>query len=303
MRFHARQRGNRGRCFRPFEVHNGVCESLHFLDFGGIVTGREQRFGWLYWDHTVEETRRGASLGAWRAYMRRVYQRLVRNWLSRRSGRGLKTDLFEEAITPHHLLPDLGPSSIGVDCSPAVVRAARERLAAMGEPYLLLVGDLRWLPLQSRSVMRILAGSSLDHFPDKADIAVSLAELARVLAPGGTLVITFDNPHNPIIWLRNRLPFACLNRLRLVPYYVGATYNRAEARAQLKALGLVVTHMTAVAHAPRAPVIWLVALVERLGWTPLETLVARILDGFERLQHYPTRYWTGYYLAFRAEKC
>ena len=268
----------------------------------GTVT-KSPLFGQRYWDQVVEEARRGTSLGAWRAYMRRVYQRLVRDWLPRRSGRGLKTDLFEEAVTPHHLLPDLGPGSIGVDGSPAVVRAAQRRLAAAGGPYLLVVGDLRRLPLRSGSVMRILAGSSLDHFADKADIAVSLAELTRVLAPGGTLVVTFDNPHNPIVWLRNHLPFTWLNRLRLVPYYVGATYNRAEARAQLEALGLVVTHVTAVAHAPRAPAIWLVALVERLGWTLLGTPVARILNGFERLERCPTRYWTGYYLAFRAEKC
>jgi len=264
---------------------------------------REQRFGCLYWDHIFEETRRGTSLGTWRAYMRRIYRRLVQDWLPAASlGRGLKTDLFEEAVTPYHLLPELGPGSIGVDCSPAVVRAAQEQLAAREEAYLLVVGDLRRLPLRSESVMRILAGSSLDHFSDKTDIAVSLAELTRVLAPGGTLVVTFDNPHNPIVWLRNRLPFAWLNRLHLVPYYVGATYNCTEARHRLEALGLAVTDVTAVAHVPRAPAIWLVAAAERLGWRWLDTLLMQIFNGFEAMEYWPTRYRTGYYLAIRAEK-
>ncbi|MBI4532216.1 MAG: GNAT family N-acetyltransferase [Candidatus Latescibacteria bacterium] len=278
--------------------------SVRLRGLGPIgVIGREQRFDRLYWDHVVEEIRRGVSLCVWRAYMRRVYQRLVWDWLpAPEVGRGLKTDLFEEAVTSHHLLPDLGPGSVGVDSSLTVVRAARKRLGGAGEPCLFIVGDLRRLPLRSGCVMRILAGSSLDHFPERRDIAVSLAELARVLAAGGTLVITFDNPHNPIVWLRNWLPFAWLNRLRLVPYYVGATYGRTEARAQLEAFGLVVTNEGTVAHTPRAPAIWLVALVERLRWGRLETLMARILDGFETLERWPTRYRTGYYLTLRAEK-
>jgi SAM-dependent methyltransferase len=267
------------------------------------VIQRNQCFGRSYWDHIVEETRCGAPIDAWRAYMRQVYKCLIQDWLpAAATGRGLKTDLFEEAVTPHHLLPDLGPGSIGVDGSPAVVRAAGERLTAEGELHLLVVGDLRRIPLRSGSVMRILAGSSLDHFLNKVDIATSLAELARVLAPGGTLVVTFDNPHNPVVWLRNHLPFTWLNRLRLVPYYVGPTYNRTEARHRLEALGLTVTDVTAVVHVPRAPAIWLVAVAECLGWALLEALVARIFDGFESLERWPTRYRTGYYLAFRVEK-
>ncbi len=235
--------------------------------------------------------------------MRRVYLRLMGNWLPAAGvGRGLKTDLHEEAITPHHLLLDLGPRSVGIDCSLAVVRSARERLAASGGQHLFVVGDLRCLPLRSGSMQCILSGSSLDHFPNKTDIATSVAELGRVLAPGGTLVVTFDNPHNPVVWLRNHLPFDWLHRLRLVPYYVGETYSRREAHSQLTAAGLTVTEVTAVSHAPRAPAIWLVKLVERIGWRLLEPLTARILDSFEVLESWPTRYQTGYYLALRAHK-
>src|SRR5262249_4303394 len=216
--------------------------------------------------------------------------------------RGLKTDLFEEAVSCHHVLDALGPGSIGIDCSLAIVRAARERLRRAGDRHLFVVADLRAIPLRASAVGHILAGSSLDHFPAKADIAVSLTELARVLSPGGTLVVTFDNPHNPIVWLRNRLPFAWLNRCGLVPYYVGATYGRAEGRARLEALGFAVTDVTAVAHAVRAPVIWCVALAERLNAPRLRRRIARILEAFERFERWPTRYRTGYYLAFRAQK-
>lgn len=260
-------------------------------------------YGSQYWDQVLTETCRAAPTHAWRAYIQRVYRRLIRDWLpTTSSGGSLKTDLFEEAITPHHLLADLGPGSVGIDLSPAVVQAARERLTARGDHYLFVVGDLRRLPLRSGSITRIVSGSSLDHFPDKADIATSLAELARVLAPGGVVVITFDNPHHPVVRLRNCLPFAWLRRLRLVPFYVGATYNRVEARQQLAAVGLTVTHVTAVAHAPRPPAKWVATAVERLGWEPLAVLTARFLDSFEVLERWPTRYRTGYYLAVRAEK-
>jgi SAM-dependent methyltransferase/GNAT superfamily N-acetyltransferase len=256
-----------------------------------------------YWNDVLGVTKRGRPLDEWRSYMQRVYRRLVQNWFQDyRAGYSLKTDLFEEAISPYHLLPDLGSDNVGIDYSPAVVQMARERLTTAGNRHLFVVGDVRRIPLQSGTISRILSGSSLDHFPDKADIATSMAELARVLVCGGTLVITFDNPHNPIVWLRNHLPFAWLKRLHLVPYYVGATYDRIEARTRLEALGFTVTDATAVAHAPRLPAIWLAAVAQRLGRTGLRTLVAHILDGFETLEHWPTRYRTGYYLAFRAEK-
>jgi SAM-dependent methyltransferase len=256
-----------------------------------------------YWDSVLDATLEARPIEAWRAYMRGVYVRLIRRWLtSARAGPGLKTDLFEEAVTDHELMSELGAGSVGLDCSPAIAAKARDRLHADARGLSVVVADLRHIPLRAGAVARILAGSSLDHFPDKPDIEVSLRELARVLVPGGTLVLTLDNPHNPIVWLRNRLPIAWLNRSGLVPYYVGATYGLAEGRRHLEALGLVVTDVAAVAHAPRAPAIAIAALASRLGSRGLADRLARTLAMFEALGRWPTRYRTGYYLAFRAEK-
>ena len=263
----------------------------------------QHRFSAHYWDDVLTTARESAPIHVWRTYMQRVYQCLVQDWLPAvESGRSLKTDLFEEAVTPHYLLADLGPRSIGIDVSPGVVQAARKRLASDQRVFSLLVGDVRQLPIKSGTIRHILSGSSLDHFLDKSDVAASLAELVRVLCPGGVLVVTFDNPHNPLVRLRNQLPFDWLYRLGLVPYYVGATYGRKEACQQLKALGLRVTEVTAVAHVPRAPAIWLSVLVERAGWKLLESVTPRVLDAFEVLKHWPTRYWTGYYFAVKVVK-
>jgi SAM-dependent methyltransferase len=262
-----------------------------------------QAFDKTHWDVVAAETLRAKPLQIWRAYMRRVYLHLVQSWLpGDSSGFRLKTDLFEEAVSAHHLLGDLGPHSIGIDTSSVVVGSAHYRLLQEGLSRSLVVGDLRQLPFRPRSINQILSGSSLDHFSCKSDITRSLEELAQVLTDGGVLVITFDNPHNPIIWVRNHLPFVWLNRSGLVPYYVGVTFTSKEARHELQAAGLTLTHEAVVCHAPRVLAIAVVSLAEHFNWQWLETFVARLLYRCEALERWPTRYFSGYYLAFRAEK-
>lgn len=256
----------------------------------------------FYWDEVAEEARKGAPLDVWRAYMRFVYGKLIHAWFPTRSSIALKTDLFEEAVSMQCPLADLGNGNIGIDRSLAVVRAAHHRFDHNGDNRGMLVCDLRSVALRSNSIPRILSGSSLDHFNKKADLSQALCELARVLAPGGILVLTLDNPINPIVWLRNHLPFHWLNRLGLVPYFVGVTCGLKEGRRQLEQVGLKVTHVTAVAHVPRAPAIFLTWMAERWKWHRWNRYMNGIMKSFETLEKWPTRYFTGYYLAFRAEK-
>jgi SAM-dependent methyltransferase len=235
--------------------------------------------------------------------MFRVYRLLLDRWIPEaQSGGGLKTDLFEEALTVHNLLPHMGPNTVGVDCSNGVATAARQRLKICGNDGLLVVGDLRHLPIRSCSIRYVLSGSSLDHFEDEKDIPIGFAELHRVLMPGGSAVITLDNPHNPVVWLRNHLPFAWLNRLHLVPYYVGRTGTRQQTCCQLEEIGFEVLEVAGVAHAPRAFAICLIGLLERFRWKYPAPVISRCLDAFEALQNWPTRFQTGYYLAYRVTK-
>jgi SAM-dependent methyltransferase len=256
-----------------------------------------------YWDGIVDKFQHQAPIETWRAYMQACYERLVQDWLGvPPPGLCLKTDLFEEAISAHSPWTALGPGAVGIDVSLAVVRSAQTNLHGRGAAARLVVSDLRSLPFQPGSFGAILSGSSLDHFSESAEVERSLAELGRLLKPGGILVITFDNPHNPVVWIRNRLPFGWLNRSGLVPYYVGVTYTVDEARASLERLGLKVTHVTAVVHAPRAPAIWLLTAAGRLQWAWLATFVGRLLHFCEVFEKFPARYITGYYIALRAEK-
>lgn len=256
----------------------------------------------FYWDGIVHEFQHQVPIETWRAYMEALYVRLAHNWLGQpTSGLCLKTDLFEEAISAHAPLTALGSGAVGIDISPAMVRAAQTNLQQRAGAVRLVVGDLRTLPFETGSFEAILSGSSLDHFSEAAELECSLAELSRILKPGGVLAITFDNSQNPVVWIRNHLPFGLLNRIGLVPYYVGATYSIDEARAALERLGLKVTQATAVAHAPRAPAIWLLSLLGRLRWPALAAQVCRWLDYCEILEKLPTRYLTGYYIALRAQ--
>ena len=71
----------------------------------------------------------------------------------------------------------------------------------------------------------VVSNSTLDHFARADDITIALREIQQVLKPGGRLILTLDNPSNPVVRLRNALPFAALNQMGLVPYFVGATLD------------------------------------------------------------------------------
>jgi SAM-dependent methyltransferase len=254
------------------------------------------------WDRVVEDFRSSPTLDAWRGYMKEVYCRLTRRWFDNApAGRRLKTDLFEEAICLQHPMAEFPEGSLGMDGSISVVARAKNNLENSNS-YRLLVGDLRQSPIRSGALSSILSGSSLDHFETEEELASGLAEVSAGLAPGGILVLTLDNPQNPLIWLRNHLPYRLLNRLGLVPYFVGRTWSRGEAQRQLEELGLEVTAESAIAHAPRAPAIWLDSLTRRWGGDRLRGLLLRTYLAFEGLESLPTRYLTGYYVAMRARK-
>ncbi|KAB0671545.1 metalloregulator ArsR/SmtB family transcription factor [Oryzomonas sagensis] len=76
---------------------------------------------------------------------------------------------------------------IGVDHSPAMLEEARRRLAHDGAGGIeLRLGEMTHLPLSDASVGCVVANMVLHH---AANPAAVLAEIRRVLAPGGVLVL------------------------------------------------------------------------------------------------------------------
>jgi len=81
---------------------------------------------------------------------------------------------------------------IGVDASAEMLAAAGERTAAL-DNIELRAGSLESLPLEDRSVDAALLTLVLHHLPSPA---TALVEAARVLKPGGRLLIVDMAPHD-----------------------------------------------------------------------------------------------------------
>ena len=255
-----------------------------------------------YWESVAESWRIVGRQRLWREFTDRQQVAMLARWSSGWDGGGtkpdlLKTDLFDE-VASQGIVPWLlvrGTNVTGIDVAPLIVAEAVARNPSLEA----VVADVRSLPFAEASFDVVFSGSTLDHFESAADIQMALGELCRVLRPGGTLILTLDNPANPIIWLRNGPLLGLLRRIGIVPYQVGATLGPRSLERAVKAAGLHVVETTAVMHCPRAIAVALAGLMERLSRSWQESFL-RHLQIWERLERWPTRWLTGHYVAVHA---
>ena len=262
-----------------------------------MTTGQQN-----YWDSVGADWQRRRPHRLWREFTDRqqigLLQRWTGGWIGeRRRPDLLKTDLFDE-VASEGIVPWLlasGAHVTGIDVSPAIVEDAIARNPGLGA----VVADVRSLPFAAASFDVVFSGSTLDHFESAADIQTALGELRRVLRPGGTLILTLDNPANPIIWLRNGPLLGLLRRIGIVPYQVGATLGPRSLERAVQAAGFTVIETTAVMHCPRAIAVAVAGPMERLSRSWQESFL-RHLQAWERLERWPTRWFTGHYVAVHA---
>jgi len=250
------------------------------------------------WNVAIGRLPAEARAPLWREYADAVNRRLLEDWLAaRRFRRVLKTDAYDEAVGRGlaAALPGYARTSVWMDLAPLTLEQARRRNAL----DLLVGADVRRLPFVAGSFDLIFSGSTLDHLGGAGEIKAALGELARVLAPGGTLVLTLDNPRNPVVALRNALPASWHRKLRITPYPVGKTLGLRSLRAAMEGTGLRPVRWTAIAHCPRWPAVW---LCRWLSSCRNAQRLPPLLLAFEALARWPTRYFTGYYLAVEAIK-
>lgn len=106
-------------------------------------------------------------------------------------------------------LAQSGASVVGTDFSPTAVELAAAKAAAQKSEAQFQVADAQGLPFADASFDMILSCECLEHVPDPK---AALAEMFRVLKPGGRLVLTTENYSNGMLiyWLMawiQRKPF------------------------------------------------------------------------------------------------
>lgn len=260
-----------------------------------------------YWDRIIKELGGTDREDLWRGHLKEVYQELMDRWMqSSPGGRALKTDLFDEAIGTDGLIPLCGQkcdSVFGTDVSFEVAVAAKRRMIKERNGWHgPICSDVRKLPFKSESFDHVISNSTLDHFAHKESIRESLRELCRLMRSGGSLLITLDNPSNPIVLFRNLAPYRLLKLLGIIPFYMGVTLSKSQLIRMLESSGFEVDESTAIVHSPRILAIWTGRILNRTGNRKVKQYVSRVLEVCERLEKLPTRYLSGYYVAALATK-
>ena len=254
----------------------------------------------IEWDEYAAPWLDAAPQRLWRMHSDALNARLLSRWLpAERMGLIVKTDLFDEAVTQglYPALIERANHVAAIDISAKVAVAAHGRHCAMH----VVAADVRAIPLRDGCADAIVSLSTLDHFDTPDDIPDAMAEVYRILRPGGMLILTMDNPSNPILAVRNSLPFSIVHRAGLVPYPVGRTHGARSMCRLTEEAGFDIVDRTSVMHAPRLLAIQALRLADSEG-RKSQMRVARTLMAFERLERLPSRFFTGHFIAIQAIK-
>ncbi len=235
----------------------------------------------------------------WRAYCDAVHRRLISRWVgTSRFSSVLKTDLFDESAGAgcYEALASISDGVHGIDISPEIVESAAKANPEMR----ICVGDIRSLPFPDALFGLVFSNSTIDHFATLEEINKSIAEMARVLAKGGVLILTMDNPWNPVVAIRNRLPQNLTRRAGLIPYFMGRTLSMPEMIQAVESSGLRIAQRRHIQHAPRVAALHLCRLLGKRGFS--SRMAVSVMLSMESLAGWPSASLTGHYSAVLAVK-
>ena len=156
----------------------------------------------------------------------------------------MKTDLWDEAKNTRILCwaAEQGADCFGIDISLPIVTKAR---AEFGHRKLHVPrADVRRLPFRDQSFDAIYSMGTIEHF-DETDQAV--AEIFRVLKPGGKAIIGVPNRWDPFL---RPLMVAILYRLGLYGYGFEKCYSRGALRSLLRGAGFEVENESGILFIP-----------------------------------------------------
>jgi SAM-dependent methyltransferase len=256
---------------------------------------RHESPGGAYWDSVLADWAPSLEHDLWRAHSDAVNTRLIDRWLPSGQLTLLKTDLFDEAVGTglYPVLGGLAAQVVGIDVSTAVVREASARHPGLDAR----VGSVLALPFADGTFDAVFSNSTLDHFRRHSTLRTAMGELARVIRPGGRLIVTLDNRMNPIVALRTSFLFGLLHRLRVVPYFVGATHGPRGLAQLLGESGFEARELTEIMHCPPQLAAQLAARWDRVR--PQRGLVRahlRRVMAVEALERLPSAPLTGHFV-------
>ena len=227
-----------------------------------------------------------------------MHLELFRRWSADGVHRALKTDCFEEAFGDDALLPSVLTSSrtwFAMDVSHRTVQKARQRGL---DRACFLVSDARRLAIQSGRLDLVFSNSTLDHFESRDEFDASVREMARVLRQGGQLIITLDNPLNPLYW-----PLRWLSRTRYAPFPMGYTPSPSRLTRMLESAGFAVAARATLIHNPRLLSTAVCLILRRVLPGGADRAIGWLLSAFAVLERLPTRDITACFVAVRAVRC
>lgn len=206
----------------------------------------------------------------------------------------LKTDLWDEARNTRIMVwaRDRGARPFGVDISMPTVLLARDAFAspARGRGLVAAAGDVRDLPFRDDSFDAIYSMGTIEHF---AETERAVAEIIRVLKPGGIAIVGVPNRHDPFL---RPLLATVMQAVGAYGYGYEKSYSKKALRQMLQRAGFEVLDETAILFMPG----WLRMLdLACHAWCrPLAWLTAALVQPFVYLdRHVPAVRRHGYLLA------
>jgi SAM-dependent methyltransferase len=155
-------------------------------------------------------------------------------------------------------LPARPAHATATDISERILAVAREAAAAAGIEVETVRANVEALPFPDGSFDVVLCTQVIEHLLDPA---LGLAELARVLAPGGHAIVTTDHSHSVVTNVLN-LPRSIAVRAlglrgRRVPViWSERTFSRPELDRIVRAAGLEVERTETFRFSLRPPLDW-----------------------------------------------
>jgi ubiquinone/menaquinone biosynthesis C-methylase UbiE len=156
----------------------------------------------------VEDTRTTAARAHFDRWSETYEQDSAARWL-----REIQTQaLAALSLAPDDVLLDVGcgtgaavrdaapnmSRAVGFDLSPGMIAQARDRAAGLDNVEF-RTGDVSGrLPFEDGAFTALVCTTAFHHFPKPAD---TIAEMSRVLAPGGRLVIADANRRHPAVFV------------------------------------------------------------------------------------------------------